>query len=172
MACCSNDRPAPWQCTYVCVSYEKPRVVIGRTYTTPYLGDVQNGAPVANGNHMGAPDSNGHSAAEASHGATASSAEALAGAAGQRQGSSEHADSRPNGGAGLRWQRSEQQIDRSALMTRDPILFYDDVPLHVSELDDNGISQLTVKVRVFLSTFNHAGTLPTTHCLTVSRHLT
>ena len=48
----------------------------------------------------------------------------------------------------MRWQRSGQQIDRSALMTRDPILFYDEVPLHMSELDDNGLSQLTIKVCV------------------------
>ena len=46
----------------------------------------------------------------------------------------------------MRWRSSTQQIDRSALMTRDPILFYDEVPLHMSELDDNGLSQLTVKV--------------------------
>lgn len=31
-------------------------------------------------------------------------------------------------------------------MARDPILFYDEVPLYESELDDNGVSQLTVKV--------------------------
>lgn len=47
----------------------------------------------------------------------------------------------------LQWQRSEQQMDRSALMARDPILYYDEVPLYESELDDNGASQLSVKVR-------------------------
>ena len=32
------------------------------------------------------------------------------------------------------------------LMARDPILFYDEIPLYESELDDNGASQLLVKV--------------------------
>ena len=32
------------------------------------------------------------------------------------------------------------------LMARDPILFYDEIPLFESELDDNGVSQLLVKV--------------------------
>lgn len=31
-------------------------------------------------------------------------------------------------------------------MARDPILFYDEIPLYESELDDNGVSQLSVKV--------------------------
>ena len=33
------------------------------------------------------------------------------------------------------------------LTARDPILFFDEVPLYESELDDNGVSQLRVKVR-------------------------
>ena len=37
-------------------------------------------------------------------------------------------------------------MDRALLTSRDPILFYDDVPLYESELDDNGASQLSVKV--------------------------
>ena len=37
-------------------------------------------------------------------------------------------------------------MDRSLLMARDPILFFDEVPLYESELDDNGASQLAVKV--------------------------
>jgi TIP41-like family len=45
------------------------------------------------------------------------------------------------------WQPSERQIDRRMLMARDePILFYADVPLYESELDDNGVCQLSVKV--------------------------
>lgn len=31
------------------------------------------------------------------------------------------------------------------LMARDPILFWDEIPLYESELDDNGVSQLRVK---------------------------
>ncbi|WIA16031.1 hypothetical protein OEZ85_012763 [Tetradesmus obliquus] len=47
------------------------------------------------------------------------------------------------------WQRSSSQIDRRMLMSKDePILFYAEVPLYESELDDNGVCQLTVKVRV------------------------
>eukprot|EP00879_Flechtneria_rotunda_P008082 GHRR01008466.1.p1 GENE.GHRR01008466.1~~GHRR01008466.1.p1 ORF type:complete len:379 (+),score=139.74 GHRR01008466.1:274-1410(+) len=47
------------------------------------------------------------------------------------------------------WQPSSNQIDRGMLMSKDePILFYAEVPLYESELDDNGVSQLTVKVRV------------------------
>ncbi|KAF6266051.1 TIP41-like family-domain-containing protein [Scenedesmus sp. NREL 46B-D3] len=48
-----------------------------------------------------------------------------------------------------RWQPSRCQIDRRMLMSKDePILFYAEVPLYESELDDNGVCQLTVKVRV------------------------
>jgi type 2A phosphatase activator TIP41 len=46
------------------------------------------------------------------------------------------------------WQPSSRQIDRRMLMSKDePILFYAEVPLYESELDDNGVCQLTVKVR-------------------------
>lgn len=33
-------------------------------------------------------------------------------------------------------------------MERDPIIFYDEVDLYESDLDDNGICQLSVKIRV------------------------
>lgn len=46
------------------------------------------------------------------------------------------------------WQPSSDRIDLSLLRARDPIQFYADVPLYESELDDNGASQLSVKVRV------------------------
>jgi type 2A phosphatase activator TIP41 len=47
------------------------------------------------------------------------------------------------------WQPSSSQIDRRMLMSKDePILFYAEVPLYESELDDNGVCQLTVKVRL------------------------
>jgi type 2A phosphatase activator TIP41 len=47
------------------------------------------------------------------------------------------------------WQPSSRQIDRHMLMsTSEPILFYAEVPLYESELDDNGVCQLTVKVGV------------------------
>ena len=44
------------------------------------------------------------------------------------------------------WESSSEAIDKGLLMARDPILFYDEVPLYESELDDNGVSQLVVKV--------------------------
>lgn len=45
------------------------------------------------------------------------------------------------------WQQTEHQIDRHMLMSKnEPILFYAEVPLYESELDDNGVCQLTVKV--------------------------
>ncbi|KAK8088050.1 hypothetical protein PG997_003011 [Apiospora hydei] len=44
--------------------------------------------------------------------------------------------------------RPAQQIPLELLKRRDPILFFDDVVLYESELDDNGISMLSVKTRV------------------------
>ena len=130
------------------VGLSVPCMSICRTYTTPYMGDLHICAPLADGNHVTFHDSNGLSAAGASHSPPQTSAEMTSGAAEHSQVVSRDAHSRPHAEAGVRWQRSEQQIDRSALMTRDPILFYDDVPLHVSELDDNGLSQLTVKASI------------------------
>lgn len=45
------------------------------------------------------------------------------------------------------WERTSEGPDRGMLMARDPILFWDEVPLYESELDDNGVSQLRVKAR-------------------------
>ena len=39
-------------------------------------------------------------------------------------------------------------VDRGMLLARDPILWYDDVPLFESEMDDNGVCQCSVKARV------------------------
>ena len=44
------------------------------------------------------------------------------------------------------WVPTAEPLDKSLLMARDPILFYDEIPLYESELDDNGVSQLLVKV--------------------------
>lgn len=43
---------------------------------------------------------------------------------------------------------AESQIPLELLKRRDPILFFDDVVLYESEMDDNGISILSVKLRV------------------------
>jgi len=47
-----------------------------------------------------------------------------------------------------RWQATAEQLDRGLLMARDPILFYADLPLYESELDDNGVCLLGVRLRV------------------------
>ncbi|KAH6849707.1 TIP41-like family-domain-containing protein [Chaetomium sp. MPI-CAGE-AT-0009] len=51
-------------------------------------------------------------------------------------------------GRGLRAGGGEGEIPVELLKRRDPILFADEVVLYESELDDNGISVMTVKVRV------------------------
>ncbi|XP_052147611.1 TIP41-like protein [Oryza glaberrima] len=48
----------------------------------------------------------------------------------------------------LCWEDSEDRIDLVALSAKEPILFYDEVILYEDELADNGISFLTVRVRV------------------------
>ena len=47
-----------------------------------------------------------------------------------------------------RWAETSRRVDRGALMTRDPILFFDELTLYESELDDNGESSVTLKIRV------------------------
>ncbi|KAG2427199.1 hypothetical protein HXX76_010917 [Chlamydomonas incerta] len=46
------------------------------------------------------------------------------------------------------WRPTADAIDRGLLMERDPILFYDEVPLYESDLDDNGVCAVTAKLRV------------------------
>ncbi|MEW5316248.1 MAG: hypothetical protein WDW38_007629 [Sanguina aurantia] len=46
------------------------------------------------------------------------------------------------------WESTTEQIDRSVLMEREPILFFDEVLLYESDLDDNGVVQMSVKFRV------------------------
>ncbi len=55
------------------------------------------------------------------------------------------------GPSDLIWEETKQTIDRELLMRRDPILFFDDVALFESELDDYGDAKLNVKVRVMAS---------------------
>lgn len=52
------------------------------------------------------------------------------------------------GEEGKKGQGREEEIPVELLKRRDPILFADEVVLYESELDDNGISVLSVKVRV------------------------
>ncbi|GAB2291724.1 TIP41-like protein [Dionaea muscipula] len=50
-----------------------------------------------------------------------------------------------------KWEDCAEKINLVALAAREPILFYDEVVLYEDELADNGISLLTVKVRVMPS---------------------
>lgn len=54
-------------------------------------------------------------------------------------------------GTSLHWEDCEEKIDVAALSSKEPILFYDEVVLYEDELADNGVSLLTVKVRVMPS---------------------
>ncbi|KAK2405110.1 TIP41-like protein [Trifolium repens] len=53
----------------------------------------------------------------------------------------------------LHWEDCKEQIDLIALSSKEPILFYDEVVLYEDELADNGVSLLTVKVRVMPSSW-------------------
>ncbi|XWS68092.1 hypothetical protein CRYUN_Cryun04dG0060500 [Craigia yunnanensis] len=55
------------------------------------------------------------------------------------------------GSLGLHWEDCKEQLDVAALTLKEPILFYDEVVLYEDELADNGVSLLTVKVRVMPS---------------------
>ncbi|KAK8968273.1 hypothetical protein KSP40_PGU016038 [Platanthera guangdongensis] len=53
----------------------------------------------------------------------------------------------------LNWEDCHQRINLAALSSNEPILFYDEIILYEDELADNGISLLTVKVRVMPSSW-------------------
>ncbi|KAK7280297.1 hypothetical protein RJT34_25359 [Clitoria ternatea] len=53
----------------------------------------------------------------------------------------------------IHWEDCKEQIDVVALATKEPILFFDEVVLYEDELADNGVSLLTVKVRVMPSSW-------------------
>ncbi|XVE66760.1 hypothetical protein DITRI_Ditri08aG0105000 [Diplodiscus trichospermus] len=59
----------------------------------------------------------------------------------------------PVGSSGLHWEDSKEKLDVAALTLKEPILFYDEVVLYEDELADNGVSLLTVKVRVMPSSW-------------------
>ena len=45
------------------------------------------------------------------------------------------------------WEPTQEQMNRGLLMSRDPILYFAEIPLYESELEDHGAAQLSVKVR-------------------------
>ncbi|KAJ1397316.1 TIP41-like protein [Sesbania bispinosa] len=53
----------------------------------------------------------------------------------------------------IHWEDCKEEIDLVALASKEPILFYDEVVLYEDELADNGVSLLTVKVRVMPSSW-------------------
>lgn len=53
----------------------------------------------------------------------------------------------------INWEDCHQHINPAALSSNEPILFYDEIILYEDELADNGISLLTVKVRVMPSSW-------------------
>ncbi|KAI1433989.1 TIP41-like family-domain-containing protein [Xylaria sp. CBS 124048] len=53
-----------------------------------------------------------------------------------------------NGGGVREFTPTDEPIPIELLKRRDPILFFDNVMLYESELDDNGVSMLSVKLRV------------------------
>uniref|UniRef100_M1C4S3 Type 2A phosphatase activator TIP41 n=1 Tax=Solanum tuberosum TaxID=4113 RepID=M1C4S3_SOLTU len=55
------------------------------------------------------------------------------------------------GSSCIQWEDCKEKIDLVALASKEPILFYDEIILYEDELADNGISLLTVKVRVMPS---------------------
>ncbi|XP_073005068.1 TIP41-like protein [Typha latifolia] len=56
-----------------------------------------------------------------------------------------------DGCGNLHWEDTDERLDLAVLSSKEPILFYDEVVLYEDELADNGVSLLTVKVRVMPS---------------------
>merc|ERR1712111_211964 len=54
---------------------------------------------------------------------------------------------------GLEWQKTEERIDYEKLKQKEQILFFEDIILFEDELDDNGCSKLSAKIRVMPSGF-------------------
>jgi len=144
------------------------------TYTTSYAGSINTQPPASSSSgpsdSIHPADQPSKAAADAhaksaTAGAAASADTEAAGAAAAGSGSKGPSDQDPAAAGGISsspiqqqqqqqvqvpcWQPTSHQIDRHMLMSKtEPILFYAEVPLYESELDDNGVCQLTVKVCV------------------------
>jgi type 2A phosphatase activator TIP41 len=133
------------------------------TYTTSYVGELSIHPPSSSRSRV--QDSSSHAdaasrpgpAADLTTTAPAASASAAAAAADSSPSSEQHGNASDTTSANQQqqqqaaslphWHPTERQIDRHMLMCKnEPILFYAEVPLYESELDDNGVCQLTVKV--------------------------
>lgn len=125
------------------------------TYTTSYAGDLSRQQPAPSSSSLLDGGSNAVSAAAgAADGPHSSSAPSDHHQQQQHSApsssSSQHRQQQQQQQTGVpTWAPTERQIDRHMLMSKhEPILFYAEVPLYESELDDNGVCQLTVKVCV------------------------
>ncbi|KAI1213241.1 TIP41-domain-containing protein [Annulohypoxylon truncatum] len=116
------------------------------SYSTEYKGTVISGPGAAASNlpppSPPPPPGSGVGASEASATVTANPAD------GGNASSSESTQGNAPGQNKLAFAPSSKPIPIELLKRRDPILFFDEVMLYESELDDNGISVLSVKVRV------------------------
>lgn len=124
------------------------------TFTTSYLGSLSRSPPLFGPTRQQQQQMDGLLAAQQQHQHTSPTQHTTslvqdAAAAADADAGVDNAQHTPNSSSRPlpEWQPSTQQIDRSMLMSKDePILFYAEVPLYESELDDNGVCQLTVKV--------------------------
>ncbi|KAL4856069.1 TIP41-like protein [Chlorella vulgaris] len=112
------------------------------TYTTSYTGTVTCGG-----------SSSGNASADASSAAASDPSprtqEAAAGAvAAGTAGVAADGPASSAAGGSVRWEATSCQINRALLTSRDPILYYDELALYESELDDHGSSRVSLKVRV------------------------
>ena len=112
-----------------------------RTFTTSYAGSLQReGASSTSDGSSGSAAAPAPAADGGSDGSIAAAGiQQQAGQAGQVGGAA--------AGPLPQWQASSAQIPRALLTSRDPILFYDELPLYESELDDHGSSRVSLKVR-------------------------
>lgn len=111
-----------------------------RTFTTSYAGSVEReGASSSGGGADGSSGSDGAAQPAAADGSSAAAGAQQAGQAQQTGAADAAAAPLPQ------WQASSEQIPRAMLTSRDPILFYDELPLYESELDDHGSSRVSLK---------------------------
>jgi len=116
------------------------------SYSTTYRGSVNPGGSGVPGLSGGGPPTNAPSSAFSPAASADGAKENQAPAAASEAGSSSSVSY--DGGVRAGFRPTTKEIPLELLKRRDPILFHDEVILYESELDDNGISMLSVKVRV------------------------
>lgn len=111
------------------------RLELCRTFTTSYTGTV--GTAGSAGGDDSSSSAGGSAADPVAAGPAAAGSEG-----GQDQGRQQQAC------GSARWEGGAEAIPRALLTSRDPILYYDELPLYESELDDHGLSRVTLKARL------------------------